>query len=156
MFSSTFSLTLAAFGVIQAIENKTEKVNMSDYNGLYKTNPKLAFAMMLAMFSLGGIPPFAGFFSKFFIFSAALQEGSVAMYVLVLIALINTIVSLYYYLLVVKAMFINENDNPIPAFKSHWSERAGLVVCVAGVILIGLISSIYTFLFNAAEASGMF
>ena len=128
---------------------------MSDYNGLYKTNPKLAFAMMLAMFSLGGIPPFAGFFSKFFIFSAALQEGSVAMYVLVLIALINTIVSLYYYLLVVKAMFINENDNPIPAFKSHWSERAGLVVCVAGVILIGLISSIYTFLFNAAEASGM-
>lgn len=147
---------LAAFGVIQAIENKTEKVNMSDYNGLYKTNPKLAFAMMLAMFSLGGIPPFAGFFSKFFIFSAALQEGSVAMYVLVLIALINTIVSLYYYLLVVKAMFINENDNPIPTFKSHWSERAGLVVCVAGVILIGLISSIYTFLFNAAEASGMF
>ena len=147
---------LAAFGVIQAIENKTEKVNMSDYSGLYKTNPKLAFAMMLAMFSLGGIPPFAGFFSKFFIFSAALQEGSVAMYVLVLIALINTIVSLYYYLLVVKAMFINEYDNPIPAFKSHWSERAGLVVCVAGVILIGLISSIYTFLFNAAEASGMF
>ena len=147
---------LTAFGVIQAIENATDKVDMTDYNGLYKTNPKLAFAMMLAMFSLGGIPPFAGFFSKFFIFSSALAEGSVAMYVLVLIALINTIVSLYYYLLVVKSMFINPNDNPIPTFRSHWTERAGLVICVAGVLLIGLVSCIYTFLNQAASVSQLF
>lgn len=147
---------LAAFGVIQAIENAKGKVEMSDYNGLYKTNPKLAFSMMLAMFSLGGIPPFAGFFSKFFIFSSALQEGSVAMYVLVLIALINTIISLYYYLLVVKAMFINPNDNPIESFKSHWSERAGLVICVAGIIVIGLASCIYVWLTDAASVSMMF
>ena len=143
---------LAAFGVIQAIENATGKVDMTDYNGLYKTNPKLSFAMMLAMFSLGGIPPFAGFFSKFFIFSSALEGGSVAVYVLVFIALLNTIISLYYYLLVVKAMFINPNDNPIATFKSHWSERAGLVVCVAGIILIGLASCIYTALNHAAAA----
>lgn len=143
---------LAAFGVIQAIENATGKVDMADYNGLYKTNPKLSFAMMLAMFSLGGIPPFAGFFSKFFIFSSALEGGSVAVYVLVFIALLNTIISLYYYLLVVKAMFINPNDNPIATFKSHWSERAGLVVCVAGIILIGLASCIYTALNHAAAA----
>ncbi len=147
---------LAAFGVIQAIENATGKLLMSDYNGLYKTNPKLSFAMMLAMFSLGGIPPFAGFFCKFFIFSAALQEGSVAMYILVLIALINTIPSLYYYLRVVKAMFINENEAPIATFKSHWSERAGLVICTAGIILIGLISAIYTFLNDASNASQLF
>ena len=147
---------LAAFGVIQAIENASGKLNISDYNGLYKTNPKLSFAMMLAMFSLGGIPPFAGFFSKFFIFSAALQEGSVAMYVLVLIALINTIISLYYYLLVVKAMFINPNDNPIATFKSHWSERAGLVICVGGIIVLGLLSSVYVFLNKAAEVSSLF
>lgn len=143
---------LAAFGVIQAIENATGKVDMTDYNGLYKTNPKLSFAMMLAMFSLGGIPPFAGFFSKFFIFSSALEGGRVAVYVLVFIALLNTIISLYYYLLVVKAMFINPNDNPIATFKSHWSERAGLVVCVAGIILIGLASCIYTALNHAAAA----
>ncbi len=147
---------LAAFGVIQAIENATGKLLMSDYNGLYKTNPKLSFVMMLAMFSLGGIPPFAGFFCKFFIFSAALQQGSVAMYILVLIALINTIPSLYYYLRVVKAMFINENEAPIATFKSHWSERAGLVICTAGIILIGLISAIYTFLNDASDASQLF
>lgn len=146
---------LAAFGVIQAIENATGKVEMTDYNALYKTNPKLSFAMMLAMFSLGGIPPFAGFFSKFFIFSSALEQGSVAIYVLVLIALINTIISLYYYLLVVKAMFINDNDNPITTFKSHWTERAGLVVCVAGIILVGLISCIYSFLIDSATNSGL-
>lgn len=147
---------LAAFGVIQAIENATGKVDMTDYNGLYKTNPKLSFAMMLAMFSLGGIPPFAGFFSKFFIFSSALEEGSVAMYILVLIALLNTIISLYYYLPVVKAMFIVPNDSPIAPFKSHWSERAGLVVCVGGIILIGLVSAIYTFMVKAAEVSQLF
>ena len=147
---------LAAFGVIQAVENASGKLLISDYNGLYKTNPRLSFAMMLAMFSLGGIPPFAGFFSKFFIFSAALQEGSVVMYVLVLIALINTIVSLYYYLLVVKAMFINTNDAPIASFKSHWSERAGLLICVAGILVAGLISSVYVFLNAAAGASMLF
>lgn len=147
---------LAAFGVVAALENQTEKVNMSDYNGLYKTNPKLAFTMTLAMFSLGGIPPFAGFFSKFFIFSSALEEGSVAMYILVLIALINTIVSLYYYLLVVKAMFINPNDAPIATIRSHWSERVAMVICGAGIILAGLVSSIYTFLNKAADMSQMF
>ena len=147
---------LAAFGVIQAVENASGKLLISDYNGLYKTNPRLSFAMMLAMFSLGGIPPFAGFFSKFFIFSAALQESSVAMYVLVLIALINTIVSLYYYLLVVKAMFINTNDAPIAAFKSHWSERAGLLICVAGILVAGIISSVYVYLNAAAGASMLF
>lgn len=137
---------LAAFGVIQAIENNCGKVNIDDYNGLYKTNPMLSVAMMLAMFSLAGIPPFAGFFSKFFIFTSALQAGTVSMYVLVLIALINTIVSLYYYLLVVKAMFIHQDDCVIAPFKSALSERIALLLCVIGIILIGIVPFFYTFL----------
>ena len=141
---------LAAFGVIQAIENNCGKVNIDDYNGLYKTNPMLSVAMMLAMFSLAGIPPFAGFFSKFFIFTSALQAGTVSMYVLVLIALINTIVSLYYYLLVVKAMFIHQDDCVIAPFKSALSERIALLVCVIGIILIGIVPFFYTFLEAAA------
>lgn len=134
---------LAAFGVIQAIENKTGLVSMDSYRGLHKTNPKLAFAMMLAMFSLAGIPPFAGFFSKFFIFTGALNQGSVAMYVLVLIALINTIVSLYYYLLVVKAMYISPEECEIANFRSSCSERLALVITVGGIILIGIVSVVY-------------
>ena len=146
---------LAAFGVISAIENKTGKVMMSDYNGLRSTNPWLAFAMMLAMFSLAGIPPFAGFFSKFFIFAGALSTGSVALYVLVLIALLNTIISLYYYLLVVKAMFINApgEGGAIPTFKSACSERVAMIVCVLGIMLVGIVSCIYTYLVDTAESS---
>ena len=148
---------LAAFGVIAAIERQTGKVTMDDYNGLFKTNPWLAFTMMLAMFSLGGIPPFAGFFSKFFIFVGACHQGTVAIYILVLIALINTIISLYYYLLVVKAMFLRQDDCVIPTIKSHWTERLGLILCVLGVILIGLISCIYTYINGSVDAiSAMF
>ena len=148
---------LAAFGVIAAIERQTGKVTMDDYNGLFKTNPWLAFTMMLAMFSLGGIPPFAGFFSKFFIFVGACHQGSVAIYVLVLIALVNTIISLYYYLLVVKAMFLRQDDCVIPKITSHWTERAGLILCTLGIIFIGLISCIYASINGAVDAiSSMF
>ncbi|MDR2915951.1 MAG: NADH-quinone oxidoreductase subunit N [Tannerella sp.] len=132
---------LAIFGIISVIEQKTNgKVYIDDYNGLYQTNPKLALVMTLALFSLGGIPPFAGFFSKFFIFMAAFSAG---FKVLVFIALINTVISLYYYLLIVKAMYINSNENPVAFFKSDVYTRTSLVICLLGILLIGLISGIY-------------
>lgn len=139
---------MAAFTVAGVIERKSGKICIDDYNGLYKTNPKLSVAMMLAMFSLGGIPPFAGFFSKFFIFYAAVGEGY---YVLVLIALLNTIISLYYYLLVVKAMFLKESDTPIAPIRSDDYTRTALVLTVAGVILIGLVSSVYDTIFQSVS-----
>ncbi len=144
---------LAAFGVIGAIENATGRVSMDDYKGLYKTNPRLSFTMMLAMFSLAGIPPFAGFFSKFFIFTGAINQGSIAIYVLVLIALINTIVSLYYYLLVVKAMFISEDECVIANFRSSCGERIGMWIAVFGIIFLGLLSCVYDSLIEIASTS---
>ena len=147
---------LAAFGVIGAIENQTGKVSMTDYNGLSKTNPWLACAMMLAMFSLAGIPPFAGFFSKFFIFTSAINQGSVAIYILVLIALINTIISLYYYLLVVKAMYISPEEPQIPAFRSACTERLGLWICVGGIVALGIVSFFYDTILEASASTGIF
>jgi NADH-quinone oxidoreductase subunit N len=144
---------LGAFGVVGAIENATGRVSMDDYKGLYKTNPRLSFTMMLAMFSLAGIPPFAGFFSKFFIFTGTLQQGTPAIYVLVLIALINTIISLYYYLLVVKAMFIHEDDCVIPTFRSSCPERLGMWIALAGIIFLGLVSCIYDSLIDTTAIS---
>ena len=139
---------LAVFGVINSIEQYTHgKVNRDDYKGLYKTNPKLTLVMTLALFSLAGIPPFAGFFSKFFVFASAFSQGY---HVLVFIALINTVISLYYYLLIVKAMFIDQNDDPIETFASSRSMRISLVVCLAGIVLFGLTSSVYQIFFNLA------
>ena len=134
---------MAAFGVISAIENKTGKVGIADYNGLYKTNPLLAVVMMIALFSLGGIPPTAGFFSKFFVFTAAAAQGE---YILVFIALVNTIISLYYYLLVVKAMFIMPNDQPLERVSSDGYMKISLVICLVGIVVLGLISGIYEYL----------
>lgn len=144
---------LAAFGVIQSVENNSGKVSIDDYRGLSKTNPWLSFAMMLAMFSLAGIPPFAGFFSKFFIFTGAIAQGSVAIYVLVLIALINTIISLYYYLLVVKAMYISDEEPVIAPYRSATSERLGLYITVGGIIALGVVSWFYTSISNAVALS---
>ncbi|MDR2805082.1 MAG: NADH-quinone oxidoreductase subunit N [Dysgonamonadaceae bacterium] len=133
---------LAAFGVIAAVEQKTQgDTRIAAFNGLYKSNPVLAFVMMLAVFSLGGIPPFAGFFSKFLIFTAAYAQGN---YILVFIALLNTVISLYYYLLIVKAMFICENgEQAVTPFHTDSYNRMSLYICVTGIFVVGILSGIY-------------
>lgn len=134
---------LGAFGVISAVSVASGKEDMDDYNGLYHTNPKLSLLLMLALFSLAGIPPVAGFFGKFFLFTSAAHSGY---YWLVFIAVVNATISLYYYLLVIKAMFINKNEEPIAFFKSGLTTRIGLLMCVAGIFVIGLLSPIFEFL----------
>ena len=141
---------MAVFTVINVVEhnghsmvNGQSLTNMAAYNGFYQTNPKLSFLMTLALFSLAGIPPFAGMFSKFFVFMAAAQQGSAAAYFVVFVALVNTVISLYYYLLIVKAMYITKTDTPLPTFKSDYSTRAALAICTVGVALFGICSCIY-------------
>ena len=131
---------LAVFTVITIVALRAGKFTLEDYNGLYTTNPKLAFLMTLALFSLAGIPPFAGFFSKFFIFAAAFESG---FHLLVFIALINTIISLYYYLKIVKAMYINKSDEPIAAFRSDNYTRASLAICTLGIVVLSIASVVY-------------
>lgn len=144
---------LGAFAVISTVENQTGKLGMDDYNGLHKSNPWLSFAMTLAMFSLAGIPPFAGFFSKILIFTSVTGTGSMALYMLVLIALINTIISLYYYLLVVKAIWISPEEPKIKAFRSDCGSRVALWICVAGIVFFGLVPCIYQFCVSSVEQS---
>jgi len=136
---------LAAFGVVQAISLQTGKENMTDYDGLYRTNPKLSLAMMLALFSLAGIPPVAGFFGKFFLFTAAASEGY---YFLVFLAVVNVTISLYYYLLVVRAMFLRKSDSPIPFFKNKIYMRLGLIIAVTGILVLGVYSPVYDYIYE--------
>lgn len=139
---------LAAFGVVQAISLKTGKENMDDYNGLYRTNPNLSLVMMLALFSLAGIPPVAGFFGKFFLFTAAASKGY---YLLVFLAVVNVTISLYYYLLVVRAMFLRKSDHPIPYFKNKFYMKLGLVFTVIGIITLGLYSPLYDYIYELSS-----
>jgi len=125
---------LAAFGVVGIIANKTGLENISDYKGLYHTNPKLSLALMLSMFSLAGIPPVAGFFGKFFLFSAVSSAG---FYSLLIVAVLNAAISLYYYLLPVKAMFIDKNETPIEAIKTNRFDALAIGICVVALITIG-------------------
>ncbi|HEX6893085.1 MAG TPA: NADH-quinone oxidoreductase subunit N, partial [Chryseolinea sp.] len=134
---------LAVFGVMSIVIYQTGKESIDDLNGFYSTNPRLSLIMLISLFSLAGIPPVAGFFGKFFLFTAAASNG---MYILVLIAVINATLSLYYYLLVVKAMFINKNETPIAALTSTFYEKAALVLCVTGVVLIGFVSGVYEYI----------
>ena len=131
---------LAVFSVITIVALRAHKYTLEDYNGLYSTNPKLSFIMTIALFSLAGIPPFAGFFSKFFIFAAAFQSG---FHLLVFIALVNTVLSLYYYLKIVKAMYIVKSDEPIAAFRSDNYTRASLVICTLGIVVLSIASVVY-------------
>ena len=134
---------MAVFTVINVVERQSGRTDMAAYNGFYQTNPKLSFLMTLALFSLAGIPPFAGMFSKFFVFMAAAEQGSAAAYFVVFIALVNTVVSLYYYLLIVKAMYITKTDSPMSTFKSDECTKIALGICTAGVALFGVCSCIY-------------
>lgn len=137
---------MSVFAIIGVVENNTNgRTDMAAYDGLYGTNPKLAFLMTLALFSLGGIPPFAGMFSKFFVFLASVNghNGNWMPYTIMFIALVNTVVSLYYYLLIVKAMYINKSEAPVPTFKSDCNTRLTLAICTTGILLFGVASCIY-------------
>jgi NADH-quinone oxidoreductase subunit N len=135
---------MAVFTVINVVEqNNNGRTDMAAYNGFYQTNPKLSFLMTLALFSLAGIPPFAGMFSKFFVFMAGVQNGEPMAYFVVFVALVNTVVSLYYYLLIVKAMYITKTDSPLPTFQSDVNTKAALAICTAGIALFGVASCVY-------------
>ena len=141
---------MAVFTIISVVEqNNGGKTNIADYNGFYKTNPRLSFLMTIAMFSLGGIPPFAGMFSKFFVFMSGVDGADIATtegawtYVILFVALINTVVSLYYYLKIVKAMYIIRCDTPMPTFRSDCNTKFTLALCTAGIVLFGVCSCVY-------------
>ena len=142
---------LAVFAVISVVEqNNGGTTERSALAGFYETNPRLSLLMTLALFSLAGIPPFAGMFSKFFVFMAAAQQGSFWAYFVVFIALINTVPSLYYYLLIVKEMYIKKTATPLPAFQSDSATKLALALCTVGIVLFGVCSCIYEWLNSVA------
>jgi NADH-quinone oxidoreductase subunit N len=139
---------LAAFGVASVITEETGKENIDDYKGLVKTNPFLSWIMALALFSLAGIPPTAGFFGKLFLITAGASKGS---YVFITIVALNMIISLFYYLKVVRAMFMDKNDDPVSTIRINRFSKFALFLCGAGIIFIGILSWIYDYIFSISN-----
>ena len=126
-----------------AIASQTGKENVDDYKGLYQTNKFLSWVLALALFSLAGIPPTAGFFGKLFLLTAGASNGS---YFFIGIAALNMIISLFYYLRVVRAVFMEKNEQPIAKVQIDLSTKLGLTICAAGIVLVGLLSWIYDYI----------
>jgi NADH-quinone oxidoreductase subunit N len=138
----TFS-NLGAFGVVSLVSAKTGKENISDYKGFYNNNKFAAWVMAICLFSLGGIPPTAGFFGKMFLVTAGAAKGN---YFLIGIAVMNMVISLFYYLRIVKAMFIDVSEKPIAKLTGSLSLRLALVICIIGTITTGFASGLFEYL----------
>ncbi|MDP4261040.1 MAG: NADH-quinone oxidoreductase subunit N [Bacteroidota bacterium] len=136
---------LAAFGVISLVSAATGRENVDDYKGFYKTNPVLSWALTIGLFSLAGIPPTAGFFGKFFLLLAGAGKGN---YWLITIAALNMVVSLYYYLRIVKAIFMEANDTPIENVKISFAPKIAMLICVGGIIITGFASGAYKYIYS--------
>ena len=136
---------LAAFGVISLVSAVTGKEGINDYKGFYKTNPVLSWVLTIALFSLAGVPPTAGFFGKFFLLMSGAGKGN---YVLVAIAALNMVISFYYYLRIVKVMFMDVNDTPIERIPIPVFPKLAMGICIVGIICTGLVGYIYDYIYS--------
>ncbi|MDP3665579.1 MAG: NADH-quinone oxidoreductase subunit N [Sediminibacterium sp.] len=136
---------LAAFGVVSLVSALTGKENISDFKAFYTTNPLLSWILTIALFSLAGVPPTAGFFGKFFLLIAGAAKGN---YILIGVAALNMVISFYYYLRVVKAIFMDDNAEPIAKIKIPAMPKLTLYICVAGIVLTGLVSYVYDYIYS--------
>jgi NADH-quinone oxidoreductase subunit N len=134
---------LGAFGVIALVSSVTGKEQISDLKGFYKTNPFLGWVLAISLFSLAGVPPTAGFFGKFFLIMAGAAKGN---WIWVIFAAVNMMISFYYYLKVVKAMFMDETDEPIAKITVPAYPKLAFIICMVGMIVTGFLSWVYEYI----------
>ncbi|MCA9036491.1 MAG: NADH-quinone oxidoreductase subunit N [Planctomycetaceae bacterium] len=150
-------MNLGAFAVIALCRNHTFSEDIDSVKGLISQSPVLCITMLVCCFSLVGMPPFGGFFAKLMIFAAALKAGEVHwfMYVVVAFGGLNTVLSLYYYLKILKTMFLDERPEGARPVPVNWFSYEGAYAGVLGlfVVLLGLLPQIMTGLTNTASVA---
>lgn len=139
---------LAAFGVVAAISMQTGKEMISDYTGLRQSNPALAWMLAIALFSLAGVPPMAGFFGKFFLLMAGAGKAN---WMLIVIAALNMIISMAYYLNIVRLMFMHKTAEPLPRLRLSTQTFISLSICMAGIMVTGLFSGAYHYIAKVVQ-----
>jgi NADH-quinone oxidoreductase subunit N len=132
--------SVAIFAVVGLIFYQTGKEDVADLRGFYKNNKLLSWVMAVALFSLAGIPPTAGFFGKYFLLTSGAAKGD---YLVLTVAILNMIVSLYYYLRIVKAMFIDKSEEDFERISVSPIVTVSIVICIAGVLLTGMSGEVY-------------
>jgi len=132
-------MNLGAFGVVMALGKRGEPNELlDDYGGVGFRHPFLGFAMTVFMLSLAGVPPLVGFAGKYFLFAAAVKAGYVG---LVVIAVLNSVVSVYYYIGVIVKMYMNEGQADVPVPTSRPYLFATMLLTVIGTVLLGVFPS---------------
>jgi NADH-quinone oxidoreductase subunit N len=139
---------LAAFGVVTTISQQTGKEMISDYTGLRQSNPTLAWMLAIALFSLAGVPPMAGFFGKFFLLIAGAGKAN---WMLIVIAAFNMIISMAYYLNIVRLMFMHKTVEPLPRLRLSTQTFLSLSICIAGIMVTGLVSGAYHYIAKVVQ-----
>jgi NADH-quinone oxidoreductase subunit N len=125
---------LGAFAVVIAFSQTSNSDEIEDYSGLNRRSPFLAFSMLVFLFSLAGVPPLAGFIGKIYVFVAAVEQE---LYTLIVVGLVSIIISMYYYIIVVKKMYINEPMDPTPIPVSR-PLKAVIAISLAGTFVLGI------------------
>ena len=146
-YTTVYAVTLVgAFGVVGVVRRETGGDNFSNFSGLASRSPVLAGCMAIFMLSLAGIPPLAGFFGKFYLFSAALHADNHALLWLVVLGLVGSFVSLYYYLLVLKAIFVDAPSlapgEPMEHMRSDFLQGATVTLLAAAIVLLGVVPNV--------------
>jgi len=141
---------LGAFAVVIAFSQTTNSDEIEDYSGLNRRSPFLAFSMLIFLLSLAGIPPLAGFIGKLYVFVAAIEQG---LYTLISVGLVSIIISMYYYIIVVKKMYISEPLDPSPILVPG-PLKAVIFISLAGTFFLGVWPQ--PFMNFAVAATGIF
>jgi NADH-quinone oxidoreductase subunit N len=143
-YTATYGLTtLGAFAVVAAVENARGGSALADFAGLSRRSPLLSFSMMIFLLSLAGIPPLAGFFGKFYVFSAAAAGSpNLGLLWLVVLAVAMSAVSLYYYLQVLKQIYVAPEPDGAAAFAVSPVLVVAVVVMAGGVVVLGCLPAL--------------
>lgn len=129
---------LAAFGIVSLIGRTVGSDQITAYRGLQRRSPALALALLVALLSLGGVPPFSGFIGKVLVFGAAIQQGWMGI-TLTAIGVLTSVIALYYYLIVLRTVYTGQPEGAVSALGVTPAVRTALIVCMVGILFFGFV-----------------
>ena len=149
-YTTIYAFTLVgAFSVVALVRRETGGDDFKNFSALWSRSPLLSGCMAIFILSLAGLPPLAGFFGKFYLFSVAMRAGTNhGLLWLVALALLGSFISLYYYIAVLKAIFVDDpetgtlNPEPLSSINLDFLQRMSLIVLAVGILFLGLVPTI--------------